>query len=70
MPVQRRNSGAVCDRRFLDQCQIVHADVFGVIQPGADFQVLYRMFQAYRHADASRRIGHHPLLGQHPLALG
>ncbi|EGD17591.1 hypothetical protein XGA_3809 [Xanthomonas hortorum ATCC 19865] len=33
--------------------------VFGVIQPGADFQVLYRMFQAYRHADASRRIGHH-----------
>ncbi|EGD17667.1 hypothetical protein XGA_3745 [Xanthomonas hortorum ATCC 19865] len=38
--------------------------------PVADFQVLYRMFQAYRHADASRRIGHHPLLGQHHLALG
>ncbi|EGD17028.1 hypothetical protein XGA_4372, partial [Xanthomonas hortorum ATCC 19865] len=34
----------------------------------ADFQVLYRMFQAYRHADASRRIAAFSVQLQHVAA--
>ncbi len=62
-------SGAIRDLALFHQGQIVHADIFGVVQPGTDLQIVHRMFQAHRHADATGRIGHHPLLGQHHLAL-
>lgn len=62
-------SGAIHNRGVLDQRQVVHAHLFGVVQPGADLQILHCVLQAHRHADAAGGVGHHPLLGQDHFAF-
>ncbi len=47
----------------------IHGQLLGVIQPGADLQIVHFMIQSEGHIDLAVGIRLDPLLGQHHLAL-
>ena len=51
------------------QCERIHRQLLGMVQPRADLQIIHFVVQPERHVDLAVGIGLHPLLGQHHLAL-